>query len=369
MSVFSFMLATILLFLNALGGFGTAGESGGPAWDNDAYAQKVESRGKILKILTLGVLPPPRFEMTWDPIFQEAWDALEESNGFSMSKVSMLMPDFFFFVRWLTTAFPFVFYPIRDVVDDESYVGAMVASPTAVHWEAIPVAENEYEYYARFFYQDGSTRSRRIWSTYNTETGLIGSDRGFGTTGFNYNVKDQLLYSLENSFQRSLGYTKLYDDIALNLGSLTNIDTVRLYFDYDGKEWLIQFWKGRYFNMPGAEVGCYYKPPRGFLDRVLPFYDVVADEDFIGMSLKLTDIENEDELMYFPLRPHWWYAGFAARKKVSAAKEMLFETTLVPVSAEQYEAIRGALDSEVEKGTISYTEADTELGPGFHVLW
>ena len=73
--------------------------------------------------------------------------------------------------------------------------------------------------------------------------------------GFAYDPSKDIFYSLENAWQKEFGYGKLYDDLAplMNMA----IDCEPIYFDYDGKKWLIEFWKGQYGITTGAEIGLY----------------------------------------------------------------------------------------------------------------
>jgi len=49
----------------------------------------------------------------------------------------------------------------------------------------------------------------------------------------------------------------LYDEAAAPLGMI--VDCEPIHFEYKGKRWLIQFWKGQYDLPTGAEVG-YMQP-------------------------------------------------------------------------------------------------------------
>jgi len=384
------MLTTITTFLFAVSNFGLAGEAGGPSWDNEAYENNVNSRVKITKLLSLGALPPPRYEVTWDPIFEEAWDTLADANGFDIRQASMLMPDNFYYTRWMTQLFPYVYYPLADYLLERGeyyagpghnsglmvlfrFLGTLVAMPVRLHIEAVPSGPDEWEFVGRYFYQDGSQRTMRSMSYYNSNTGRIGANGGFGGMGFNYNVHQNLLYTEEDSFQKSLGYMKLYDDMFLMTKRMTNIDTVRVKFEYDDRDWMLQLWKGRYFNMPGAEIGIYVKPKGRPFNSIMEFYDTVEREDYIGMDLRLSAIADgePDELFYLPLRYHWWYAGFSAYPTTPAGKDQLFESTVVPKDAGMYEAMLAALEKEAEKGEFSFDPLDTtDLGlPGFFISW
>lgn len=61
-----------------------------------------------------------------------------------------------------------------------------------------------------------------------------------------------------------------------------------VYFDYDGRTWLIEFWKGQYGLHTGCEIGVYCS------DRILrpaersaELFHAVSDEELLPMSFVL----------------------------------------------------------------------------------
>jgi len=371
------MVAILVSFLTFLSNIGAQGEV---AWDQEAYAKEVNGRFPILNKLTLGQFPPPRYEITWDPVFQEAWATVEAANGFDMIGAGNLMPDVFYYSRWQTQMLPWLYNGLGDRWLDKAMdyheqdktvlktvyrlAGALIKMPEALDFEAVPLETdpNDYEFVGHFSYADGSTVAVKTGTTYNTDTGRIGTDKGFGNLGYNYYVKDNLLATTDDSWQRRLGYMKLYDDILLKTTKMVNVDTIRLKFRYDGRDWMVQLWKGRYFNMPGGEVGVYYKPK----SRLIEFYDACGDEDRIGISFKISDKSNGAVLIDKPLRLHWWQTGFAAYEKPLTSEKLILETILVPKDEAMMAALKAALDKE---GVLQYTALETELGPAVHVVW
>ena len=373
------MLGTLVSFVIAIGSFGAAG---GPAWDNEAYEKQVNERLPVLRQVAGGKLLPPRIEVTWDPIFEKVWAELEASNGFDMVQAANLMPDAFYYNRWQTALFPWLYDGLSQKLLDQSMVyheqdntmmktitrvaGVMIKMPTSMHFAAEPVEgkKNEYEFVAYFTYQDGSEAYAKTGTTYNTKTGRLGGDNGFGNLGFNYFSHDKLIDTTNDSWQRGLGYTKLYDDLFLNSTNVADIDTVRLKFPYDGKDWMVQLWKGRYGNMPGGEVGIYHKPKT----RIVDFYDSASDDERIGMSFKIIDKRNGKALIDRPIALHWWKTSFAVYETPLTAENLTLETILAPDAA-LLAALKGALDKEVAKGTLKYTQVKTSFGPGVKIVW
>ena len=92
------------------------------------------------------------------------------------------------------------------------------------------------------------------------------------------------------AYQRKFGDNKYYDMSA----SLVNcyLQTIRAYFTYNQKDWLIELWKGEYaMSTVGCEVGFYYREHNQSLLDTLGadylLYKSVEDEDAMPVSMKL----------------------------------------------------------------------------------
>ncbi|HHX56079.1 MAG TPA: DUF4474 domain-containing protein, partial [Clostridiales bacterium] len=70
--------------------------------------------------------------------------------------------------------------------------------------------------------------------------------------GFAYDDKANFFYSILDPWQKDLGYCSLYDEAAPALSMI--FDSEPIYFDYNGKHWLIEFWKGQYGITTGGEI-------------------------------------------------------------------------------------------------------------------
>ena len=82
-----------------------------------------------------------------------------------------------------------------------------------------------------------------------------------GPFGYSYVSSQDLFTSRIDAWQRGFGYCALYDKAALRFNMI--FDCLPVYFDYQGKTWLIEFWKGQYGINTGCEIGVYYA------DRIL----------------------------------------------------------------------------------------------------
>ncbi|MBQ8782697.1 MAG: DUF4474 domain-containing protein [Clostridia bacterium] len=132
-------------------------------------------------------------------------------------------------------------------------------------------------------------------------TGVLG-------IGFVLDTDDYVISTAVNSWQRGFGFTMAYD-IFCYVTKLFDYVTVRVKFEYDNREWMIQLWKGKYLVAPGAEIGIYNRET----GSTGTFYNCAADEDMMVMSMKLY---HSDELI-FEMEPtlHWWLTGFKLHPK------------------------------------------------------
>lgn len=126
--------------------------------------------------------------------------------------------------------------------------------------------------------------------------------------GFKYGPVQDIFYSRQYAWQRFVGYCRLYDEASGPMSMV--IDCEPIYFDYAGKRWMIEFWKGQYGLTTGGEVGVYYTDRS---DLQIPgifmgtFYNCVSDEDMLDMSFSL--MKNGKRVFRRSGR-HWWLTGF-----------------------------------------------------------
>ncbi len=86
------------------------------------------------------------------------------------------------------------------------------------------------------------------------------------------------------------------------------IDCEPIYFEYDDKKWLIEFWKGQYGINTGAEVGIYHA------DRLLShselstaLFQCADDREMLPVSFKLTKAGKPLACMS---KKTWWLTAF-----------------------------------------------------------
>jgi len=124
--------------------------------------------------------------------------------------------------------------------------------------------------------------------------------------GYVYHCCCGFFSSTIDAWQKAAGYTWFYDYMAPRFQMV--FDALPVYFDYQKKTWLIEFWKGQYGINTGAEIGIYHA------DRLLSEaeYQVAhfaaADEhEMLSCSLHLCETDGT----YVQIsEKHWWLTAF-----------------------------------------------------------
>lgn len=146
------------------------------------------------------------------------------------------------------------------------------------------------------------------------------------------------------AIQRGFGFNKAYDKFA----GLANffLDSITVYFEYAGKYWLVEFWKGEYaLCTVGCEIGFYYTPVNKINSLVMEqggpeylIYGQIDDSDAMYVSMKLWQYKTPDQttpvkmIDYHIDQPHWWAADFQTGTLYKSSDR----TTLVMVGSIQF---------------------------------
>lgn len=124
--------------------------------------------------------------------------------------------------------------------------------------------------------------------------------------GFFYKGDEDVFTSRQDAWQREMGYEALYDRAASAANMV--IDAWPVYFDYEGRTWLIEFWKGQYGINTGGEVGVYHAgeivPPH--LYQTMHFEAAENDE----IPQICCYLERKEQKVYEFCERHWWLTGF-----------------------------------------------------------
>ncbi|MDR2647746.1 MAG: DUF4474 domain-containing protein [Oscillospiraceae bacterium] len=363
LSILHTMIAFLISAIVSITQVGAASEAPGAlTWDSGVYQAKMEEMRTIQRITTLGISPPPAMEITYDPIMGGIFDDMKELSGFDFKLVAADFPDIYYYNRWLYAIMPNQLNGLGDymIAKGDAYdlegngelkalyrlFGSMVAMPKKAHIMVVPLeggGENEYEVHIKQTYGDGSTAVLDTSIRYNAESGELWDVPGISAIGFDFNTKQNYVHSAEsNPFQRILGYTKLYDDLLLQTTDMVNVETVRFKFPYQGKNWMLQLWKGRYFITSAGEVGLYNMPT----DRLVEFYDAAADNERVPMSFKLKAVGVDAPLIDQSQVNHWWMTGFALRKYTYLPDKLTLSTIITVPDEEFRDGLIAALDGQ-----------------------
>lgn len=124
--------------------------------------------------------------------------------------------------------------------------------------------------------------------------------------GYSYILSQDIFTSRRDAWQREMGYCTLYDRAAYHLNMV--FDSLPVYFVYQGRTWLLEFWKGQYGITTGGEIGLYYA------DRLLKenelettLFQAVPDDKMLRMSFTL--FKNDTPVTELS-GVHWWLTAF-----------------------------------------------------------
>ncbi len=196
------------------------------------------------------------------------------------------------------------------------------------------------------------------------------------TAGFIYDPDQEILFSRMDAVQRNFGYAYGYDAAALPMGMA--IDCEPIFFDYGGKHWMIELWKGQYGLETGCEVGIYRRVQSAdpgillnFLDETVGqrpddpqhsrFYQCADDSEMLEISLTLYR-SGKKVLSRGPER-HWWLTGFKWGV-YSDADDLTVDIAITFTDPAMKEAFLGGLKAagyvdgiRVDSGKVSFTFA------------
>lgn len=152
-----------------------------------------------------------------------------------------------------------------------------------------------------------------------TEDKLVDNVIGEGGgqfAGYRYNTAGDFYYTDDKDcWQKNAGYNEVYDNMAPMTGMF--IDQVRIRFNYGGKDWMIQFWKGQYgFLLVGAEIGVYTAPGGTYKGDTsgVNHYSCAGKEDWLNMQLDCYWSKNNDghykKIFTREYGKYWWATGF-----------------------------------------------------------
>lgn len=140
--------------------------------------------------------------------------------------------------------------------------------------------------------------------------------------GFQYDMRCDLFYSTKDAWQREAGYGRIYDEHAIGMNML--IDCEPLYFTYEGRNYLLELWKGQYGMTSGAEIGFYVSEEVSERHPERLFYHSVADEAMLDMRFIL---KKGNRVLAMREARTWWLTGFVLGE-YSHRSELHMDVTL-----------------------------------------
>ncbi len=146
---------------------------------------------------------------------------------------------------------------------------------------------------------------------------------------YKYNPDGNFYYTDDKEcWQKNFGFNEVYD----NFAPLTMMyyDTVRTTFEYGGKEWLIQLWKGQYGAVfVGGEVGVYTRS----LGSIGTHFVCAYKEDWLYMETAFMwdEYETGEYRAVFnrDYDKYWWATGFVVGFPNGSLRQTLKEFRLV----------------------------------------
>ena len=132
--------------------------------------------------------------------------------------------------------------------------------------------------------------------------------------GYQYSYPDDYYYTNDKKcWQKYFGFSKFYDLVSPYI--LLEYDYVRVYFTYEGKDWMIQFWKGQYgLIFYGCEVGVYNRRHSSKEPGVFTLYNCAKEGDWLNMEQSLyhdtTGLGTYRREFTRNWSKYWWCTGF-----------------------------------------------------------
>lgn len=162
--------------------------------------------------------------------------------------------------------------------------------------------------------------------------------------GYIYNLSRDIFSTRVDSWQKTYGYGTIYDKMAPFANMI--FDCQPIYFDYDNKTWLIEFWKGQYGINVGSEVGIYCS------DHVIPsfmrdktIFSAVDEDNYLRVCTELFYRGNSVASL---CQYHWWLTIFCMGQ-FAHPKDLSMN---VSIRFPNYEMMEAFLSSVEESKTL-----------------
>lgn len=333
----------------------------------------------LIRLMTgQALLPDRNFDVTIDPLIDKYCAYIAANSDLDVSRILTNLPDTSMPAELTvkvfginTTEMRAEMYAKRDKLWGEGkyaqsmiyyFLGAYFSIMDRCDVTAVPTdEENVHEVVLYLTYRDGTQEVLHPGIFINDETGECYNRDGKGMveSGFNCSIYDLLVYAPVNAWMRDFGFCVWYDLMCyVSPDWMWNYTTRRFKFDYDGREWMIQVWKGSYLITNGGEIGVYNRDKQ----KIGSYYDCVGDEDMLEMSMTIS--HGDEVLVDLPAAQHWWINGFKmgyVRYKPSA---LTMRATIVM----RDEAMRDAFCKAIDRNWRHDVKYTTD-GLAVHLDW
>lgn len=130
---------------------------------------------------------------------------------------------------------------------------------------------------------------------------------------YRYDYVDDVFYTNDKEcWQKPFGFARIYDILAPY--AAMEYDYIRVFFNYNDKDYMVQMWKGQYgLVFYGGEIGVYSKPESDKKVNMFTFFKVADPEDWPMMELsiyhqKINGTWNREFTRDYDR--YWWCTGF-----------------------------------------------------------
>lgn len=196
---------------------------------------------------------------------------------------------------------------------------------------------------------------------------------------FQYDYDNNCYYANDKkSWQKDFGFARIYDYCAPYVGM--EYDYIRVFFNYENRDFMLQLWKGLYVGMPGCEIGLYDRDEDGLKRDMMTLYYATEEEYWptVDMSLYHQVEEGSDEYEFMFKRPtakYWWCTGFVegALRQMEPADELRMVATLTMKDEQMTNLVCGGLRScgfkQVENKDALTEDTFCKNGRDVSVMW
>lgn len=175
--------------------------------------------------------------------------------------------------------------------------------------------------------------------------------------GYHYNLPQDIFTSTTDAWQKNFGYGAIYDTFAPVFNMV--IDAQPVYFDYKGKTWLVEFWKGQYGINTGCELGIYHADslvPQKARKRTI--FSAADEEEYLDISVSLLRSRNP---VAIKKGPHWWQTIFSMGV-FSRPKDLLMKINITFPNIEMRNAfVEGLLEAGYSTDEIYLSLCSTDV--------